>query len=416
MLRRQLMIAVATCAILIGGAVGCSFDIEPGSQLAGQKCNSDDDCAEGLVCSERICRATAGESPWSSGPDAGEPDGGQPDSDHPPPPNVGTQCEPGERRCNSEDVYAVCETDPRHPDSQPGWQSYHCADDEICAQGRCVDRCDEGQQFDPDTGECISVTEPCCAGGCADDEICHDCSCVSYNPNICEYQDQPCDSPGELMGRFYCIDYDGLTQPRCMGICDPQAPDPNATCPGPHSYCAFEDDNAFEGICMTSCAIDDPCADDNMSCIYIDGTPGDGVCYPSTGTGEVGDLCDPQDPFSCAGEALCIEGTCMQSCRPFEQSETDCNDGYCAPFDANMGVCIEDASDGQGGCMMEGGTCGEDATGCYPSDEPGTQLQCYEFCRLEEETKDCSDDDHACHRFDQQNEVLGFCGPAFATQ
>ncbi len=335
MFRRHLLVLLAACAVVFGAAAGCSFDIEPGSQLAGQQCSSDEDCADGLVCSDRICRPTAGDSPWGSGADAGEPDAGEPE---------------------------------------------------------------------------------CCEGGCADGQICNDCTCVDYDPNTCDYQDQPCNMTGQEVNGFLCMDYDGMGQSRCMGFCDPGAPEPDSTCPDPSSHCSFAEPTDPEGLCLSSCTIDGPCADDEMRCIYYDTGFGDGICHPVTQENPIGSDCNPQEPLSCADQALCMEGTCMQSCRPFHGDGTDCADGYCVPMDAQFGVCREDVSDGQGGCTMEGGTCGEDATVCDADDLSQDELQCAESCRLAEGAQDCSRDDHYCHRVDQQDEILGICGPGFSTQ
>lgn len=424
MLRRHFIIATAACALLLGAASGCSFDIEPGSQIAGQQCSSDDDCAQGLVCSDRICRHAAGSSPSISDTDVGDSEVGPgPDPEVGPEPvdvpiiDAGEECSLGDQRCASEETFQICQSD-----GQGGtmWSAARfCANDEVCDNGECVDACADGEVFNPVTEECVpdEDPEPCCPGGCADDQICYDCSCVDYQPETCQYQDQPCNAAGQLSGDFVCIDYDGLTEPRCMGFCDPGASDPDATCPGANSVCTYEEPTDPEGLCFTSCAIEDPCADDGMRCVYLDGTFDDGICYPSTGTGEAGDPCDPQDPFSCAGQALCMEGLCMQSCRPFDQGETDCDDGYCLPVgDGAIGICTEDVSDGQGGCTSEGGTCGEDAVACFPGEEPGAGLECHEFCRLEPGVDDCRDDEEVCHRVDQENEEIGICGPGFATQ
>ena len=432
MFRRLLVIALSAFALLLASA-GCSFDIEPGSQLAGQQCYGDDDCAQDLVCFDRICRPKAGDSPWGPGIDADLPDTDLPDADTPDarrpdigppdvgprdvgPPDVGPECVIGESYCYSGASVSFCEPGP---DGVPAWsQPQACGTNQICEAGQCVNDCPEGFFYDPIADECIPEDEPvCCEGGCADNEICHDCSCVPYDPEACVMQDQPCDHPGQVIIEWACVDFDGVNQPRCMGICDPTAPDPDTTCPDDSSVCLYDEGaGSNEGICMSSCNINEPCADDGMHCIYFDGTSADGICYPSTGSGQHGDPCDAQDPFSCADSALCIEGTCMQSCRPFDQPQTDCAQGNCIPFDDNIGVCFMDSADGQGGCTMENTTCGEDATGCYPSSDPGGGLQCYEFCRLEQGSDDCTADTDVCHRFDQQQEVLGLCGPGFTTQ
>lgn len=403
-----------------GVGVGCSIDIEPGSQLAGQECSGDDDCAEGLVCSQRVCRSPAGSGPDATMPDAGDPDTEPPPDSILPPPDTGVRCHLDERRCLTDDTYQICETDP--DTGANDWFAYSCEDHEICEDGYCAEMCDDDEQFNPITGECESIDEPCCEGGCDDNEICHDCSCVSFQRESCEYQDQPCAHEGQFDGDFVCVSFDEQGQnqtmePRCLGICHPGAEDPDATCPGPNSFCSYEEPTDPEGFCLTSCSIDDPCADDAMSCIYFGGSGDDGVCYPSTGGAEVGEPCDADDAFSCADEALCIEGVCRQSCRPFDQSQTDCAEGYCLPFGDRLGMCVEDSSDGQGGCTVEGTTCGEDATGCFPepSREPGPGPECVEFCRLDDGVGDCSDDGEICEQFDPENSTIGICTPGFTT-
>ena len=454
MLCRLLTTIIAATALALF-MTACSVDFETGAQLPGQECTSDDHCASDLICVERRCRAVTGGG--ATDDDAGVDDVYVPDNHHQPDggngwPDVnGPQpiCEPGERYCIDESTVSYCWLDERGDPLSPSEIIYSCGPNEYCDGGYChiMDNdpqppCVPGEAYclDIDTiyecfidedgevaenvfpcgsgfycqgGTCREGSgpvdpDPCCEDGCGTGQICHECTCVDYNSQSCQYQNQPCQTEGQISGGYVCsnIGADSVHL-RCIGLCSPNAANPNQTCPDADSVCSYETPNDPNGWCLSACHIGDYCADSRMACIYNNTSTKDGFCLPVSGLGQPGDSCDEQDPYSCADEHLCIGGTCRQSCRPFEQAQSDCPGGdHCLAFDPNLGVCLTDTSTPGGGCTQEFTTCGADATGCFANAFGGTPT-CYEFCRLDLGDQDCTSG--SCFQHDSNNDLIGMC-------
>lgn len=405
---------------------GCSIDRIEGSQLAGQECGNEADCAQGLTCVERRCRPV-GHGAVDDIPDAGDSDidPGQPetgiiipdaemppprpDAEHfpdtrPSPHDTGQTCTVGETRCASPEITEQC------VGSEQGttqWVERPCPSGESCIDGLCTIDCGPDQVYNPIVGECVDEDEECCPGGCGDGELCHQCACQAYDPATCQYQNQPCESEGQFSNGYMCARYGEFSDLRCFGLCNPPAADPDSTCPEPDSICLYEDTSQPNGSCVTDCSIGDPCGDDGMGCIHHAAGTKDGICLPSTGTGQVGDPCNPDDFLDCADEAVCVGGICRQSCRPFDLNESDCTDGSCLAFSHELGMCTTDTNLDDGSCTADFTTCGDDATGCFQSFEGGG-LTCYDFCRLQLDDDDCADG-YTCFQHDIQNDFLGMC-------
>ena len=406
-MQRRLFLVFAATALVGLFAIGCTPDVAPGSQLAGQECTEDSDCASDLVCVERRCRSVSdsGDTDAGDNGDVGDAgglnDNGAPDDIDPD--DTGTDpdpsCTPGETRCDGTTRVERC---IGASDGSTHWTSNSCPTDHSCSDGSCVDE--------------SSSPGDCCEGGCGSGEICHDCSCTSYDPDECEYQNQPCSTEGQIENGFGCAPYGdedgsqfGL---RCLGLCTPSASAPDETCPEQNSVCMYEDTSQPTGHCTTNCSIGDHCTDDWLTCIYNDSAYDDGICLPVTDTNQIGDSCDSADIYSCAGEGICIGGFCQQSCRPFDKPQTDCASGHCLAFNSDMGMCAQDSSLGSDGeCSAAFTTCGEDATGCFPddlNDPQPTDFSCHDVCRLALGDDDCSGD-QSCEQHDPDNTDVGYC-------
>ena len=461
---------LATTLLLASFLLTACLDIEPGFQLPGQECATTADCAEGLLCVERRCRPSgAGHVAPDAGHHDADENQIEVDADRPECSAGDADCLndqtarfcrdgqwqtlscPSSQRCLMGACYqAICapgEAECLGPDARRfcnevgQWVEVECAQDQgfscrggfcqlpnaNCVDGEveCVDRgrgitcingawvddliCPQGSSCNEDARACVPDPDPepeCCPDGCGANQICDGCQCVSYDPSICQYQDQPCTVEGQFSNGFSCFRYGETDSLRCYGICTTGAPDPDATCPGTDpALCLFEAGQP-NGICASWCGPGRPCADSRQRCVYRDGGPYTGVCWPVTGTGQAGDACDPFDVFSCAGTALCIDGTCQDSCRPFYGGPTDCSSGNCLPFSEDLGVCAAD-SGAPGACTTQGTTCGGDATGCFPS-TTGLGLQCYDFCRLSTGFADCGPG-QVCFDFSGGEGELGVC-------
>ena len=411
-MKSHLIIAAAVAMAAIFLMTACSLDWHEGSQGAGQECGTDFHCAANLVCINHRCRPVGTDDSSTTDPtDAGTTDTEGPNGIEPPPPNntpgptdasitdadepFPQECTAGERRCASPDLVEECYV---QDDGSTTWRTRQCPTDEVCHNGDCVD---DSPPPPPD----------CCPDGCDDDQICHECSCVTYDSSTCAYQHQPCETEGQISGGFVCSQFAEDVTPRCYGLCTPQANNPDETCPGENSVCTYEEPNQANGFCLMNCSIGDYCSDDAMDCRYHGAGHDDGVCFPSTGTGQVGDPCNPEDFFSCAGTAICAGGICQQSCRPFDQDQSDCASGYCLPFGPNMGVCATSTLMDDGSCTAQFTTCGDDATGCFPAPQTG-ELTCYDFCRLELDDADCAEGE-TCFQYDPNNPGLGACTAGF---
>jgi hypothetical protein len=442
-------ILVATLTTLLFSA--CGVDISPGSQFAGQTCFSDGDCREGLICVSRICTPTgsggggttdAGNNGNNAVTDGGNvnnannvlPDGGIL-------PDQGEACELGDVRCVDDQRRAECiETE-----SGPRFVSFACPADTACDEGRCVgdfpcmdqdgDGYGDGCPAGPDCEDRVASINPgveescatpfddncngeaqegcpvggCCPNGCADSEFCNaQCQCQTFDPEVCQFQNQPCTNPDQFTNNLFCAEIgDGF---RCVGICDQRAPDPAATCPEPNSVCAFGDD--VSGVCLSGCDPDIGCGEPGLGCLPVSGSALGGMCIPSN-MNPLGSSCSADIFFDCAPGLLCVDfegngqGQCEEACRPFGTDTTDCRAGnFCLPFSAEIGLCVPDSGANEGDtCMGEGLTCGDDAVGCYPAGFGGTR--CQRLCRLQEGDVDCPTG--RCRQFAMDQNVLGVC-------
>ncbi len=346
--------------------VSCSVDIGQGSQLSGQRCFQESDCAGGLTCLERSCvpLVTGANRPDR---DAGGDDGSNNGVDNNGvnngfnnptnngvdnngvnngfnnPTNNQSECRPTARRCISEVSYQECVS----TDRGDFFETRRCPDGLFCEAGECVDPqtctdadgdqygigcrlgpdCDDnnpsvfpnrpeqcGNGLDDNCNGGIDEgcdTDGCCPGGCGMSEFCTtECACVPYDPLVCEYQSQPCAQEGAFFNDFYCISIDGFSQPRCWGVCDVNADDPSSTCPDPNSVCAFDSGDGQNGLCFGSCGI----ADDGsyscpteLGCLLIDVDDGPGICTPTNTANGPGDQCNPDSFWDCQDGYVCVD-------------------------------------------------------------------------------------------------------------
>ncbi len=436
---------------------GCSVDIGDGSQLAGQSCFQESDCADGLTCSERVCVPFYGSRPNDSGnnannnpdmfPDGGpRPDMGPIDSG----PDVRPPCLPGERRCASTSVVEHCLIDSIIREEV-------CPDNAVCEGGDCVPvgpdcrdndgdgygagcprgaDCNDGdprinpgapercsnRSDDNCNGQINEGCDPngCCVGGCGPEAFCTaECACQPFDPGICEYQNQPCAFEGDFENGFYCVAFSPNDEPRCWGICDINAANPDATCPDPNSVCAFDAGDGQAGICMSACGtgpsgMNNSCGEPGLGCLNLDIDLGDGICVPINADNGRGQMCDSDYFFDCDEGLICLQGggnrgRCREACRPFFYSGmgTDCDQGHCLAFSEDLGVCFNDNNSREGEtCAPAQSACNADAVGCY---DAGDGQECLRICRLDAGDSDCFGANQSCTSFDPQQTELGIC-------
>lgn len=440
----------SVCMILF--FTSCGVDIQPGSQLAGQRCFFPSDCATGLTCYQRTCTPIAGTSQNNTNnqnnqnniSDAGT-DVTEFDVTFDIGIDLGGNCDDGQRLCVNESTRAICIDEE--------WIIDPCGQGEFCAQGDCVDvnmctdrdgdgygnGCERGADCDDrdpnvNPGERENCNTPyddncnmrvnedcelCCPGGCNDNEFCNaTCACEPFDPDICVAQNQPCNDEGAFNNGFFCFSVDGASTPRCYGICDKLSANPAATCPEPGSVCTFGGDQ--QGICFSGCNFTQGCGEPGMGCLPYGSSPTDGMCIPTTNN-QLGQPCNPDQFFDCAEGALCVDfggpagPRCQPACRPFEFTPgpgTDCGMGqHCLGFSSDIGLCRDDNNSFEGDqCSPQFTTCNADAVGCYPGGGPGAS--CQRLCRLAEGDRDC-DNNWTCFQFDQQQDEIGVCAPQF---
>ena len=365
-------------------------------------------------------------------------------------PEVRNECEPGERRCAGEQRFEICELGD---DGSTFFVTRGCPIDSFCSDGECIGDCIDrdgdgfcsnvepidcrddlarvfpgaeelcGNGVDDDCdGDADEGCGDCCPGGCGQGEFCRSCVCEPFDPGFCEYQNQPCDNFDSFENGFYCGDLFGTGEGRCIGVCFTNAADPDSTCPDPDSVCAFDQGNG-QGICLPSCDLGLGCGDPSQGCLAFDSALGGGICVPANPNNQIGDACDPDLTFDCAGGALCIEngrpgpngqrGVCQESCRPFaardsgNPAQTDCNAGHCIPFSDSFGTCTQDNMFQEGeDCRPVNTTCGEDAVGCFPTQQ--NDRVCQRLCRLDRGNQDCNAGD-TCFRIGQDDQNIGVC-------
>lgn len=348
------------------------------------------------------------------------------------------ECTLGQSRCRSNTSIQICVATSDGNFSSGVWHSVACPQDFSCDDGVCTSdspsACQAGSstclddqtpafctgdawellgncgpnQYCSDASCFDEPTDDCCPNGCGSQEVCDGCTCKGYDPALCQYQDQPCTTEGQISNNFICSDYGG-TQLRCFGICNPNSAVPDSTCPGTDEAACLHDPGAPTGYCLKACDLNDQCTDSRMRCVNYDiRDDADGACLPTTGVGGVGDSCNPDNFFSCAGNNICVGGLCQQACRPFAGGDTDCTQGnFCLPFDSRVGMCAPNSEGANGTCSAEFTACSADGTGCFMAFN-SNQLICYEFCRLAQSNEDCPAGD-TCWQHDQNNNELGMC-------
>jgi hypothetical protein len=440
----------------------CSSPVESGNQLAGQECFLTSDCAQGLACFERRCISVGtlnpNNNPNNTNPNNINPNNINPNNINPnninpnnlvpnnEPNNTPVSCIIGESSCVDEFALRVCVP------GEDGQGTYVLQRCDSCIDGRCVSpeecvdrdgdgygigRCDGPQDCD-DTNPFVHPDRPedcntpyddncngrrnencevatCCPNGCPDGSFCDaTCACLPFDPEICQYQNQPCSEEGSFNSDFACASL-GDEPPRCYGICQLLADDPNSTCPEPNSICTFGESEF--GICLSECAIGSVCGTPELGCLPYGSSDQGGVCIPSDPTGTIGSRCSPNDSFPCESGAICIPsnnnpnvGRCEQACRPFEYanaSGTDCDTGHCLPFSPEIGVCVRDNLRSEGEiCQAIGTTCNQDAVGCFPSF--AGNARCQRLCRLDAGATDCTPGTF-CQQFDPEQTEIGVC-------
>lgn len=442
---QRLIVSTISFFALASLVAACSFDTDPGSSFAGQVCFEDADCASGLTCRERRCRPVSGvqisdASADSQAPDT-EPDTGVEVWDQD---TVEAECVPATSRCGEDGQLEVC--------TQAGtWSDSACPQGTTCEAGQCEgdtecadqdgdgylggpgcpdcndsdpsinpgaeEVCDNGDDDDCDGAVDEGCQTECCPDGCAAEEICSLCECKPFEPEECTVNGQPCSNPGQFVNGYFCTD-EIFGEPRCVGICDNTAPDPDSTCPDEGTVCAFGDDGD-QGLCLEACDLDEQCGTSGFGCFPIGGedSDNDGICVPTDESKQVGDLCDPDQTFQCESGAFCLDfgqgqARCSQACRPFEDdATTDCDEGHCFAFSPDLGFCQEDADsspDGDCDSQNQFQTCGVDAQICVPLGQFGG-AQCLNQCRTELGDQDC-DNGRGCGEIDNF-EGVGFCVP-----
>jgi len=364
-------------------------------------------------------------------------------------PNVEPSCEPGLRYCESERNYIECVfTD----EGEAVEVRRRCPDLTVCEDGQCIERCIDRdgdgtfrncEPFDCDDNNprvapfidefcgdgldnnCNGVADEgcqmeCCPGGCGAGTFCDQCQCIPYDPFFCQQSNQPCENIDTFTGGYYCADFTGTGNARCIGLCDLNAPNPQQTCPEMGQSCVFGEDGGQFGFCFDDCKAGDNCGSPDQGCfVYNDPTlPSDGVCTPSDPNKQLGDPCDEQTDgfFGCAAGSVCVNlnpqfgtGTCVQSCRPFYNGPSDCNPGTsCVAFSEAIGVCTPNNMLVEGDrCSQIYNSCGEDNVTCYPTRAGG--LRCQRTCRLSRGDSDCGPNAPLCRALSMDNNEIGVC-------
>ena len=247
--------------------------------------------------------------------------------------------------------------------------------DDDC-NGRVDDRCDE-----------------CCTpGSCAAGFLCNGCDCVEAPEDRCQFQNQPCIPGISDNGPYFCLEFSDRGQTGiCVGLCQLDVPNPEATCPEPGSVCIFGDEN--QGICLDACDVSSQTGCfEGQGCIEF----GSGACVPAGDVAE-GDFCDiDQGAFGeCAPGGACIElgepeGTCERLCNPFalvDNGDDACDPGQaCFPFSLDSGICVPalDLNAGDSCSRVQSGSLLSMCRGqsiCARGN--GQQFACQDLCRLD---------------------------------
>ncbi|TXD35883.1 hypothetical protein FRC98_14525 [Lujinxingia vulgaris] len=393
-------------SLLMLALSGCGIDFEARQQLPGQECRFDQDCVEGLVCTQRRCRPMSSldadlpdsdlpdaDTPDTDLPDADTPDSDLPDSFEPDTDIIPGTCDEGDRACADEQTALRCDA---APDGQTAWVPVHCVENEFCAEDR---------------GECLPREQaPCCEDGCGDDQICNECQCIDIDPEVCNFQDQPCEVEGQVANGFICTNFEGNGELTCLGICNGDRSNPSSSCPAPNTHCYLEEGQP-NGVCLSNCEQGARCATDDMTCVAYEHDGGFGLCVPTSDDEEIGEECDEDEPFSCADGGLCVQGICRASCRPFG-GYGDCEgEDVCLPAGPNTGVCVDPGpnanTSANDACDTSSAICGGDALVCAEAGfTPNADGVCLQICRLN--ANDCADGS-PCFPSGDENEEIGIC-------
>lgn len=445
---RRLFLIPSLTLTLLGAMTGCGTDTQNSSARLGQQCFQSEDCVSGLRCVARQCVAVSELVPVDSTQDTT--DETQDTADD----STELRCELGERACVNAVTVRQCVTSA---DGQNQYEEEACPPNQLCSDGVCLDDDPIGACIDEDNdGAFLNCTpldcddtdpsrapnvpercgnniddncdqrvdedcgEPglCCDGGCPQGQTCDECACKMYDADRCEYQDQPCNQEG-FDGSYFCgaLVEDGPL--RCIGICNVDAQDPNSTCPGSNSVCAFEaGGQGSEGICTSTCTQAQGCGIVGVGCLLTESSDQEGICVPTNEANPIGARCNSDDFFDCAEGGFCTpfgrRPVCAQSCRPFSGSlngESDCQRGTsCLPF-GDFGICVQNNDvQGEGAdCDSPGTPCGEDAVICSPD---GNSI-CRRECRAtgsNEQSEDCAPGNY-CLQNQNNERGMGVCEP-----
>lgn len=426
-------------ALLILSA--CGADISDGTQLVGQRCFQDAECAEGLTCRARLCVPVGGvpvDAPDQAvdldpdmvvdldmvvGPDMSVPDMSipdmRPDMSEPDMLPDMALCSIGEQRCVNERVFEVCVSSA--PGAPAQFVRRGCPAGQLCADGKCqetcVDRDGDGffgncEPFDCDDSSrannprarerCGDMVDnncdmrvdegcaQCCPNGCGPNQFCNNCACQPFDPGLCQFQGQPCNTPDSFDNGYYCGDLTGTGQFICIGLCGTFQGPQFTPCPDPSTSCIFVNPDDGAGTCWTDCQPGGTCGSRQLSCVPNEESATGASCFPGNPNNPIGAPCDENSLFDCANGGICLDlsfqglgGTCQNACRPFSLpgNQTDCPARqHCLPLAPSIGVCRPDVTSREGQpCSQLYATCGEDGVFCQP-DSQGA-LRCRRICR-----------------------------------
>lgn len=425
----------------------CGVDIESGRQLAGQTCFVPSDCVAGLTCFERRCTPTPVGSSSSNDQSAStnqthqDDENNLPDMGHDSP-----TCIEGPSLCLDESTVQSC--------VNGAWTYELCPETSRCFEGYCVrgENCQDQDRdgyavtcngsFDCDDANalvnpgrmevcgnglddnCNGAVDDhcgeCCAGGCPNGTFCDStCTCSTFEPDVCRFQNQPCTDIESFVNGYYCVDLLGSGQGYCFGVCSQNAMNPDATCPDPNSACALGGDGNSGGLCVSNCDVGQGCGDPSLSCMPLGYNGNQGSCVPSNPSHQAGDACDVERFLDCADGLICVPrangnaGVCREVCRPFEtdaSGASDCSVGHCYPYQAAFGVCLPDNNSAFGEqCSPQLSMCNEDAVACFPA---GFDVnRCQRLCRIDKGDSDCQG--QTCTAVSTDQTEIGVCRPGF---
>jgi hypothetical protein len=284
------------CEVMAGGE--CDADAKcigpasnPSLAICWRSCGSSADCPAGRVCSgaDQTCRALCSRD---------------------------EECESG--HCNAYNGFCQPEQDGL------GLQASCTADDDcksrFCnpAGSRCTSLCQKSDNFCPENGVCVSISEGDDQGGCYP-------PCVDENQ--CDDRTLQCGIVGVPAVSACAIPNAGL----CIGVLETYSGDCRcgADCPNDATCYTEEDTGAPKGICIKQCADESGC-DAGYNCTAMGAEPG--YCVPRC-----------QSDADCPSGDLCsaATGACLSLC----QADEDCFSGQCNLY---VGRCGSEAPAGLG--------------------------------------------------------------------